>query len=373
MPREYFGTNYSDTIYGSSGDDNIYGYGGDDLLDGRGGDDWIFGGSGDDIIYGGSGNDDLFGGTGTNDLYGGSGYDYFVMGPRTSAGFSDDLVQDFELGIDKIDLRDWGVSDFTQVLALIDTDFYGDATLNAFYAGYDHWLTVDDEAPWELVASDFVFADPAAITATGTGYDDVMFGSRYGDSLRGEAGHDILLGGLGNDSLNGGSGNDDIVGGDGNDAMVGGTGSDLLEGNSGADYLGGGSGGDFLYGDSGNDRLRGGSAADDMYGGSGADTFIFVDGEFGGTTRSTADYIGDFSHAAGDRIDLRLVDAVAGGGDNAFTFIGNQPFTGGGGQLRYFYYDGDTFVAGDTNGDRVADFLIYLEGNYNLVASDFLL
>ena len=364
MAQDIFGTDSSETINGTSGDDNIYGRGGNDRLDGKAGDDWLFGGSGNDI---------LLGGLGINDLWGGSGQDLFTVGPRTSAGLSDDLIWDFQFDVDRVDLTAWGVSDFSQVQALLESDIFGDATLNAFYAGHDHVLTFDGVARSELIASDFVFADPAAITASGTSEDDVLFGSRLGDSLSGGGGTDILLGGIGTDVLDGGSGNDDLIGGDGQDRMIGGTESDLLEGNAGADSMRGDAGRDFLYGGSGNDAMRGGTGTDDLYGGTGADRFVFDDGEFGGVTRSTADYIGDFYHSEGDTIDLRQVDAKTGTGDDAFTFIGNASFSGSAGELRYFRSNGDTFVAGDVNGDGSADFLIFLEGSQSLTATDFLL
>jgi Ca2+-binding RTX toxin-like protein len=370
---DIFGTESSETLRGTSGNDNIFGRGGNDTLYGNGGNDRLDGGTGNDVLFGGSGNDILIGGDGVNDLVGDSGADLFTVSARAAGGFSDDLIWDFTFDVDQIDLRAWGVSDFSQIEALLQFDAFGDATLNAFYAGQDHWLTLDGVDPRDLIASDFIYADPAAITATGTSLDDVMFGSRFADNLNGAAGDDILLGGLGSDRLSGSSGDDDLIGGDGNDSMGGGNESDYLEGNAGADAMNGGSGRDFLYGGSGNDSLRGGSGTDDLSGGSGADRFVFDDGEFGGMSRSTADYIGDFSRSEGDRIDLRPVDAVAGGTDDAFTFIGNQNFTGVAGQLRYFISSGDTFVQGDTNGDGQADFLIYLETGQGVVATDFLL
>ena len=367
------GTDSSENLHGTASDDDIQGRGGHDWLYGRGGNDRLDGGSGNDRLFGGSGNDILIGGLGINDLWGDSGFDVFTMSPRTAAGFSDDLIWDFQFDIDRVDLRAWGVSDFSQVLALLETDAYGDATLNAYYAGHDHVLTLDDVAPWELIASDFIFANPAAISAIGTAADDVMFGSRLDDSLSGGAGFDILLGGLGSDTLNGNAGNDRLVGGDGIDRLNGGAESDLLEGDTGDDLLFGEAGRDFLEGGRGNDRLRGGTGTDDLDGGLGADRFIFDDGEFGGTSRSTADYIADFYRSEGDRIDLALVDARTGGVDDAFTFIGTASFSGSAGQLRYFRSDGDTFVAGDVNGDRVADFLILVEGTHALVETDFVL
>jgi Ca2+-binding RTX toxin-like protein len=370
---DIFGTDFSETLRGTSGNDNIFGRGGNDTLYGNGGNDRLDGGTGNDRLFGGSGNDILIGGDGVNDLIGGSGYDVFTLSPRTAGAFSDDLVWDLQFDVDHVDLTAWGVSDFSQVQALLQFDPYGDATLNAFYAGQDHWLTLNNVDPRDLIASDFIYADPAAITATGTALDDVMFGSRHDDVLTGGAGFDTLLGGLGNDTLNGGTGDDNLIGGDGNDRLNGGADSDFLEGDAGADVLSGGAGRDFLYGGSGNDRLQGGTGIDDLYGGTGADKFIFNDGEFGGMSRSTADYIADFSRLQGDKIDLHLVDAVTGGVDDAFSFIGNANFSGVAGQLRYFISNGDTFVQGDVNGDGQADFLIFLEGTHSLSTVDFVL
>ena len=370
---DIIGTDFSETLTGTSGNDNIEGRGGDDTLYGRSGDDRLDGGTGDDWLDGGSGNDILIGGTGVNDLVGNFGFDTFTVSTRTSAGFSDDLVWDFTFDIDQVDLRAWGVSDFSQVQELLQFDGFGDATLNAFYGGHDHWLTLNDVSPRDLISSDFVYADPAAMTAVGTAQDDVMFGGRFDDALNGSGGNDILLGGLGNDRLYGGTGNDDLIGGDGNERLYGGDGNDVLEGNAGDDAMRGDAGNDVIYGDSGNDRLEGSAGTDDLIGGSGADRFIFRDGDFGGMSRSTADFIADFHHSEGDKIDLRLVDAVAGGTDDAFTFIGGASFSHVAGQLRYLFSGGDTFVQGDTNGDGSADFLIYLGGTHSLAAGDFIL
>ena len=350
------GTSFSDDIQGRGGNDRLYGGGGNDRLDGGNGNDWLFGGSGDDI---------LIGGLGINDLWGDSGFDTFTMSARTSAGFSDDLVWDFQFDVDRIDLRAWGVSDFSQVVALLESDSYGDATLNAYYAGHDHVLTLNNVAPRDLIASDFIFANPAAVTIAGTALDDVLFGSRFNDTISGGAGFDILLGGLGSDVLNGNAGNDRLVGGEGFDRLNGGTESDLLEGDGGADLLFGEAGRDFLEGGRGNDQLRGGAGTDDLHGGLGADRFIFDDGEFGGTSFATADLIEDFFRSDGDRIDLSLVDARAGGVDDAFSFIGTAAFSGVAGELRYQLVDGTTahtLLQGDVNGDQIADFEISLNG-----------
>ena len=59
------------------------------------------------------------------------------------------------------------------------------------------------------------------------------------------------------------------------------------------------------------------------------DLFAFT--EIGG-----ADRIMDFNRGAGDKVNLAAIDAVAGGADNAFTFIGTGAFTGSAGQLRAY-------------------------------------
>ena len=105
------GSNGADDIFGTSAGDTIYGYGGADA---------IYGYGGNDAIYGGAGDDDLVGGTGANNLYGGSGVDWFTMSAR-GAGLSDDYVADFEFDIDRIDVVSWGISDFSQIKALLRT------------------------------------------------------------------------------------------------------------------------------------------------------------------------------------------------------------------------------------------------------------
>ena len=217
MAYYFYGSNSSETIYGTSSHDVIYGYGGNDRL---------FGGYGNDHLYGGSGDDDLYGGAGINTLYGGYGDDWFIMNARSSAS-SDDLIADFEFGNDAIDVSAWGVSDFSQIKAIL-TSYYGDARLNAFAGGYNHVLTIDSVAPSQLVAQDFVYSGGGGRNVVGTAYNDTMFGSRYNDTLNGGNGHDILLGGYGNDILVGSYGNDDLHGGAGYDVMTGGAGYDAF-------------------------------------------------------------------------------------------------------------------------------------------------
>ena len=149
----------------------------------------------------------------------------------------------------------------------------------------------------------------------------------------------------------------------------------LLFGMGGDDVLTGGEGIDTLDGGEGNDRLfGGGDDLDILTGGLGADQFVWSSfDDFDGFIFMYADRITDFSQAQGDRIDLRGMDAINGGANDKFTFIGNAAFGNVAGQLRYEVVDGNTLVSGDTDGDGVGDFVIALVGEHQLVGGDFLL
>jgi Ca2+-binding RTX toxin-like protein len=82
-PDSIFGSNFNDTIRAGDSDDTIFGNGGNDRL------------------YGDGGDDILVGGNGIDNLYGGLGSDRFVLQPSV---FGLDIVNDFQDGIDRIDL-----------------------------------------------------------------------------------------------------------------------------------------------------------------------------------------------------------------------------------------------------------------------------
>ena len=112
-----------------------------------------------------------------------------------------------------------------------------------------------------------------------------------------------------------------------------------------------------------------------MTGGLGADLLIFQTvADFGGNTTSTADCFLDFGAAQGNRLHLSAIDANANTAANdEFTFIGTAAFSGVAGQLRYFQQAGDTFFAGDLNGDSSADFMVHVVGLHTLTAGNFVL
>jgi hypothetical protein len=89
------------------------------------------------------------------------------------------------------------------------------------------------------------------------------------------------------------------------------------------------------------------------------------------------DVIYDFEYGAnatGDVIDLRTIDAKAGVARNqAFHFIGQQPFHHHKGELHYVKSGHNVLVQGDVNGDAKADFEILVAHHTALTAGDFLL
>lgn len=136
-------------------------------------------------------------------------------------------------------------------------------------------------------------------------------------------------------------------------------------GGSARDYLFGNDVSNKLNGNGGDDVLDG-HLGDDIYtGGAGADEFRVS--QIGGNEE-----IVDFTSGL-DKIRLSEIDANTGvAGNQAFTFIGNAAFSNVAGQLRTYSQGGDNFIAGDVNGDGVADFTINVN-NANVVVTDFFL
>ena len=112
------GTADNDVIVALDGNDRLFADGGSDILDGGDGRDRLFGsterdiligGEGDDFLNGEAGDDILMGVTGRDVLVGGGGADLFVFGVgdggvRNNVAVGNDLIRDFEVGIDKIGL-----------------------------------------------------------------------------------------------------------------------------------------------------------------------------------------------------------------------------------------------------------------------------
>ncbi|TWF57069.1 M10 family metallopeptidase C-terminal domain-containing protein [Neorhizobium alkalisoli] len=129
-----------------------------------------------------------------------------------------------------------------------------------------------------------------------------------------------------------------------------------------------------LKGNGGNDTLYGGRGADDLYGGTGKDTFVFKAATDSTVKSSGRDTIFDFSGTSGDKMDFSDIDANSKTAkDDAFSFIGTKAFSGHAGELRYEKQASDTYVYGDVNGDKKADFAVHLDDAMALSKGYFLL
>jgi Ca2+-binding RTX toxin-like protein len=227
-----------------------------------------------------------------------------------------------------------------------------------------------------------------------TGFENLT-GSNFNDTLTGTSGANVINGGAGADVLTGGAGNDtyfvdnpgDVVNesaGGGSDtvfasvsyALAAGSAVEFLKaapGSPGISLTGNGMA-NTITGGAGDDTLTGGGGADRLTGGLGADTFVYTSLSDSTVAAGGRDTITDFSSVAGDKIDLHLIDAVSNvAGDQAFDFIGSNPFFGTPGELNETASGGNTIIAGDVNGDMVADFSILLTGTLALGSSDFTL
>ena len=202
---------------------------------------------------------------------------------------------------------------------------------------------------------DIVIEDPLL----GGGQDTLVVNFNANYTLGAQFENLTLNGTNGTANLNGTGNNSDnvIVGNAGNNVLLGLLGSDTLNGGTGNDTLDGGAGNDTLNGGAGIDRLNGGAGVDLHTGGAGNDVFIFSSVADIGNNPLFLETITDFT--AGDLIDLSAVDINPGiAGIQSFNRIG-AAFTGTGtpsavsaGELRYI----GGILAGDANGDGVADF-----------------
>jgi len=178
----------------------------------------------------------------------------------------------------------------------------------------------------------------------------------------------------------GSPGVDEIDGGNGADVIYSLAGDDVINGGGGNDILFGGEGEDVIDGGDGDDVISGGGGADATTGGAGADIFIFYgvgESNLDDRLRPDADRIDQFTHADGDKIDLRPIDAsVVLAGNNAFTVV--TQFTQVAGELVLTDEEGNRgrrfLVEGDINGDGRADLVIEVRTEDGpLTAGDFFL
>jgi serralysin len=107
----------SDRIWLGRGDDIGMGGSGNDLIQGGRGNDMIGGDDGNDVLRGGRGHDELDGGAGRDLLIGGRGDDMLTGGAdddifRFNSHSGSDVITDFTLGEDLIQIRARGMRDF---------------------------------------------------------------------------------------------------------------------------------------------------------------------------------------------------------------------------------------------------------------------
>lgn len=260
-----------------------------------------------------------------------------------------------------------------------------------------------------LGGADALYGGEGADTGNGGRGDDVIYGGAGADMLNGNQGDDLLFGGKEGDTLNGGKGDDEYNGGTGNDIIFDAEGDDVINGGADidkvdyfyaraglttsldgtltatgaaagdtyisvenlagtnfADILRGNAASNTIFGRSGDDRILGAGGADTLLGNAGSDTFAYEN--VSESAPAARDQITDFTVIAGngttfaDRIDLSAIDAIAGGGNNAFTFIGTAAFTAAG-QVRVTASGAsDTLVEMNTSGTSGAEMAILLKG-----------
>ncbi|WP_040261690.1 putative Ig domain-containing protein [Pseudomonas massiliensis] len=207
------------TIEGTSGADTLNGTASNELL---------LAGAGKDVINAGAGDDILIGGAGVDKLTGGAGADTFRFTAltdsyRTTSASASDLITDFDVATDKIDLADLGFSglgDGNNGTLLVQ---YNSSTNRTYIKSYEadasgnrFELVLEGNLANTLTASNFVFQR----VLDGTSGSDTLTGTSGTDTLNGLAGEDTLNGGGGNDLINGGAEADTLTGGAGADTFV---------------------------------------------------------------------------------------------------------------------------------------------------------
>jgi Ca2+-binding RTX toxin-like protein len=217
----------------------------------------------------------------------------------------------------------------------------------------------------------------SATNATGNAASNILKGNSANNLLDGGTGADSMIGGLGNDiyyiddsgdvateAANAGidsihssvthalSANlenlillgSSVISGNGNNL------SNTITGNTRENVLNGGDG---------NDVLIGGLGQDTLIGSNGVDRFVYNTIEESSVGSAFRDVIVDFNGSAGERVDLSRIDAFTGlSGNQAFTFIGANGFTGSKGEVRFS--SGILLINTDT--DKVANMEIELAG-----------
>jgi len=343
---------------------------GADILTGSVSTDWLIGGAGDDVLLGGQGNDLLTGGAGADTFKYTARSDSFV-----GNGVADDVIDDFQTGVDRIDLVALGLSAVSiaasgEYNVVSGSTAQGQFSVRVRGAVSQTDLMLTGQTP----GSNPIFGTAAAETITGTSGNDDMTGRGGADTLYGLGGSDRFIYETTSDSsaLNGADNLADFETGidridltglnstsisiirDGGSSFIFAetpagafqllsfgrvvNGADLtyasqhgvfMIGSSGADTLRGTSLADPMLGNDGNDILIGRGGADALAGGAGADIFRY---EHAGDSNQTTGFDNLYDFESGiDRIDVSGISASSVSiirADNGSSFIFAQSLTG---------------------------------------------
>lgn len=175
---ELYGGSGVDRLYGDAGNDEMYGDADSDRIAGGDGNDSMSGGDGYDTLLGENGNDTISGGNGRDIIRGGKGADKlndwedasyvdifgFNLGDSGVTALTRDVVEGFDSGVDKIDLRSITGLKFRDG----EVTFAGGGVKSAFFNGSilfidgngDRITDMTIEFKWvsDLNASDFLLA-----------------------------------------------------------------------------------------------------------------------------------------------------------------------------------------------------------------------
>lgn len=196
----------------SSGDSDVFGGLGDDVITGA---------NGDETINAGEGNDLINAGRGTNIIRSDIGSDIIEISFR---GFQNTRIEDFEDGVDIIDLSDWNISSFAQLQNYL-SESSGDVILSTEFVNFNsarnETLRIDNINISDLSAADFIFRT-----------------STFGLNLNITSGGDSdVFGGLGDDDITAGNGDETINAGEGNDIINAGRGTNVIRSDIGSDII----------------------------------------------------------------------------------------------------------------------------------------
>ncbi len=334
--------------------------------------DQLFGGAGADSLNGAAGRDILSDGEGSDTLTGGADADIFVLAPDGAT----DWITDFQLGVDRIDLSEWGrVYDLSGLTwfarpngfaisfggEMLEVQTANNAALTAA-----SFSAVDFFGLWHLTGVVPIGVAPPPpnlgndlFTATavaelfdgGEGYDRVDYANASAaivvDMSSSAAGAGFAAGDtfIGIEEVLGSAWSDHIQGTAAGDALQGMNGNDTLEGRGGNDQLIGGAGRDVLHPGAGAASIDGGSGVDTLdYGGAaGAVAVNLVTGATGGA--AAGHVLAGIEHIIGSGLGDTLVGSAGTG--QYFGGAGNDHITGAGGNDLLSGDDGnDTLVSG---------------------------